>query len=154
MTLPRRRGFTMVVLIGSLLACTWCSLISGVGGWILGNDMGQREARLNRADTTPTDVLPPLGVLVTRVDRNGPAAQEGITRSDIIVAINDSLVQDARDLRDQLRSYLVGDTVRLTILRNNAQTNVSVKIGPYPGDPNRPYIGIYFTARGEEPADL
>jgi membrane-associated protease RseP (regulator of RpoE activity) len=152
--LARRRGLTTVVLIGSLLVCAWCSLISAVGGWVLGNDMGQREARMVRSGATPTETLPPLGVLVTRVDRSGPAALAGIARGDIIVAINGTLVQDARDLREQLQNYPVGDTVRLTFLRNNAQTNVSVLIGTYPNEQNRPYIGIYFTARGEEPADL
>jgi PDZ domain-containing secreted protein len=143
------------LLAGALIACAWCSFLSGLGGWIMGRDLAGREqqALLQTATAGQTE-LPPLGVLVTRLDRTGPAATVGIQRGDTIVAIDGAHVQDARDLREQLRSYRSGDTIRLTILSEAGQSEMPVELAAFPGDARRPYLGIYFTARGEEPADL
>jgi hypothetical protein len=94
------------LLAGALIACAWCSFLSGIGGWIMGRD------------------------------------------------INGAHVEDARDLRDQLRTYRSGDTVRLTVLGETGQSDVAVKLEAFPGDSRRPYLGVYYTARGEDPADL
>ncbi|MCS6939158.1 MAG: PDZ domain-containing protein [Roseiflexaceae bacterium] len=135
--------------------CIWCGVFAGIGGWVAGRDIGRREARLELSATAALQpVLPELGVLVTRLDRNGPAARAGVARGDVIVAIEGVYVQDARDLRDQLLRYRAGDTVRLTILRDRDEQTVSVALGAFPGNPRLPYLGVYYTARGEEPADL
>ncbi|WP_448542696.1 S1C family serine protease [Roseiflexus sp.] len=137
------------------LLCAWCGVFAGVGGWVAGRDMGRREARLELSATAAVQpVLPELGVLVTRLDRSGPAARAGVARGDVIVAIDGVYVQDARDLRDQLLRYRVGDTVRLTLLRDRGEQTVNVVLDAFPGNPRMPYLGVYYTARGEEPADL
>jgi hypothetical protein len=43
--------------------------------------------------------------------------------------------------------------VRLTVLREHEE-DLPVRLGRFPGDDTRPYLGIYYTARGDEPADL
>ncbi len=137
------------------LLCAWCGVFAGVGGWVAGRDMGRREARLELSATAAVQpVLPELGVLVTRLDRSGPAARAGVARGDVIVAIDGVYVQDARDLRDQLLRYRAGDTVRLTLLRDRGEQTVNVVLDAFPGNPRMPYLGVYYTARGEEPADL
>jgi S1-C subfamily serine protease len=143
------------LLAGALIACAWCSFLSGIGGWVMGRDLAGREqqALLETAAAGRAD-LPPLGVLVTRLDRTGPAAAAGIQRGDTIVAINGAHVEDARDLRDQLRTYRSGDTVRLTVLGETGESDIAVKLEAFPGDTRRPYLGVYYTARGEDPADL
>lgn len=78
----------------------------------------------------------------------------GIERGDLIVAIESVPVQDARDLRTQLLRHRVGDRVRITVLRERGEQNLSVELGAFPGNPAAPYLGVYYTARGEEPADL
>lgn len=150
-----RRAPLVWLAFGAVLVCAWCSFLSGLGGWVMGQDLARRETRAEfaTADVTRHN-LPPLGVLVTRLERAGPADRAGIKRGDTITAINGTTVQDPRDLHDQLLGYRVGDTVRLTLVREDGQENVSVRLGPFPGDNGRPYLGIYFTARGEEPADL
>ena len=121
----------------------------------MGQDLGRREASAEFATSSAASAdLPPLGVLVTRLDRTGPAQRAGLRRGDTVVAINGTQVQDARDLRDQLFGYRIGDTVLLTLLRDTGEEAVAVHLDPFPGDNRRPYLGIYFTARGDEPADL
>lgn len=150
-----RRWWIAGLVAAAAFLCLWCGVFAGIGGWVAGRDIGRREARLELSATAALQpVLPELGVLVTRLDRSGPAARAGVARGDVIVAIEGVYVQDARDLRDQLLRYRVGDTVRLTILRDRGEQTISVALGAFPGNPRLPYLGVYYTARGEEPADL
>jgi PDZ domain-containing secreted protein len=153
MRLGRRAALPWVVG-GALILCLWCSFLSGLGGWIMGQDLARREeqARFATASTLRQD-RPPLGVLITRLDRDGPAATAGLRAGDTVVAINDMQVESARDLRDRVLGFHPGDIVRLTVLRDREE-DVNVRLQPFPNDNGRPYLGIYYTARGDEPADL
>jgi membrane-associated protease RseP (regulator of RpoE activity) len=150
-----RRWWIAGLAVATALLCLWCGLFAGIGGWIAGRDIGRREARLELSATAAVQpVLPELGVLVTRLDRSGPAARAGVARGDVIVAIEGVYIQDARDLRNELLRYRAGDAIRLTILRDQGEQTLSVALGAFPGNPRLPYLGVYYTARGEEPADL
>lgn len=152
---PVRRWLYAWGALGALVVCAWCSTLSGVAGWVLGSDIAAREARAEYSATETARLdLPSLGVLITRLDRNGPAAQAGLRRSDIIIALDAVQVQDARELRDLLQSYQPGTTLRATVLRDRTAEEIPVELGAFPDDQNRPYLGIYYTARAEEPADL
>ena len=74
------------------------------------------------------------------VERGGPADKAGLrptrrTRSgrislgDVIVAIDDKSIEKANDLFDVLEKYKIGDTVTLTILRDDKQTQVQATLG-------------------------
>jgi PDZ domain-containing secreted protein len=150
-----RRGLLPWLIFGSTVLCLWCSFLSGLGGWLAGSDIAAREARVRYEATSAADtVLPELGVLVVRTDRTGPAATAGVERGDLIVAINGEHVQDARDLREQLNTLRAGEIIRLTLLRERGEQELDVRLAAFPGDERRPYLGVYYTARGEEPADL
>jgi PDZ domain-containing secreted protein len=143
------------LIAGALVSCVWCSFLSGLGGWIMGRDLAAREQRaIFETEIAARADLPQLGVLVTRRDTNGPAARVGIQRGDTITAINGAHLEGARDLRDHLRDFHPNDTVRLTVLRERGEEDLSVRLAAFPGDSQRPYLGIYYTARGDEPADL
>jgi PDZ domain-containing secreted protein len=149
-----RRASLPWLLAGAAIACAWCSFLSGLGGWIMGQDLARREEQASFATAGAVrQDRPPLGVLVVRLERDGPAARAGIQSDDTITAIGGARVESARDLRDQLLRYRPGDIVRLTVLRDR-QEDVPVRLAPFPGDSARPYLGIYYTARGDEPADL
>ncbi len=143
MTLGRRTSIWLV--IGSIVLCSWCTLLSGVGGWLMGHDLGQREMR--------AQLLPETGVMITRVERGGPAARAGIQRGDTIIAVNGVAVEDVPALRDELWRYKPGDTVALTYRHDLGEGVTQVQLESHPGT-QRPYLGIYYTARADEPADL
>jgi PDZ domain-containing secreted protein len=150
-----RKWLPAALALGGILICSWCSLLSGAGGWFVGGDIAAREARLHYdATATAGSNLPPLGVLVTRLDRGGPADRAGVLRGDVIVKVDGVDVQDARDLHDALMRLLPGKRTRLTIDRGDGPREVQVDLAAFPDDPRRAYMGIYFTARAEEPADL
>jgi S1-C subfamily serine protease len=150
----RRWGFAAAAVAGALL-CAWCSLVSGIGGWVIGGDIASREARVRFAATaTAGSLLPPVGVLVTRLDRDGPAARAGVARSDVIVAVDGAPIVDARDLRDAILRAHPGDRMRLTVDRESGKVELQADLAAFPGNAQRAYLGIYFTARAEDPADL
>jgi PDZ domain-containing secreted protein len=150
-----RRWVPVVLGVAMVGLCAWCSFLSGLGGWFLGGDIAGREARVQFAATaTAQSNLPPLGVLVTRTDRSGPAARAGVLRGDVIIAVDGRDVQDVRDLRDMIGGQRVGARVRLLLSDGVGQREVLVELASSPEDPQRPYLGIYYTARAEEPADL
>jgi PDZ domain-containing secreted protein len=150
-----RRWLVAIGVFGGIFLCGWCSLLSGVAGWFAGSDIALREARVEFAATAQArPELPPLGVMITRLDRTGPAAQAGVLRGDVITAIDGVFIQDARDLRDALNRLRVGVTVRLSLDDGVRKREIAVPLASFPNDAERPYLGIYFTSRAEEPGDL
>ncbi|HMO59669.1 MAG TPA: PDZ domain-containing protein [Roseiflexaceae bacterium] len=153
----QRRGWMIGAIFSAILLCIWCSFLSAVGGWVVGNDIALREARIMYQATVEArgQPLPDLGVLVTRLDRSGPAQLAGIERGDLIVAINGTHLRDPRDLRDQLMTFRAGESVRLTIIRDQgSERTIGVTLATSPNGGSMPYLGIYYTARADEPADL
>lgn len=140
----RWRKATFWLLGLSCVLCGWCSLLSGVGGWLLGYDLGERAARV--------DLLPASGVVMTRVDRDGPAARSGIQRGDVLVAINGERIADVPMLHSQLQQYRPGQQVQLTVRRERREQLTTLELGSFPGS-DMPYLGIYYTARADAPAD-
>jgi S1-C subfamily serine protease len=71
-------------------------------------------------------VEPNSGLLISKVDREGPAAEAGVRSGDILTHINGQQVSDPEDVR-----RMIGDseseTVELTILRHGQQMKMTVK---------------------------
>ncbi|MDZ7772527.1 MAG: trypsin-like peptidase domain-containing protein [Balneolaceae bacterium] len=59
------------------------------------------------------------GLLVTSVNRDGPAFEGGIMPGDIIVRIGEERVKQERHARALYRRYAEGDTMRVELLRNS-----------------------------------
>jgi S1-C subfamily serine protease len=88
------------------------------------------------------------GVLIQSVVSGGPAAQAGVRAGttqaivdgntltlggDIITAINGNRVRNSDDLSSYLEEYTVpGQTVSLTVIRNNQSMNIPVVLGTRP----------------------
>lgn len=66
------------------------------------------------------------GVIVTDVIEGGSADQAGIKPNDIITSIDDIEVSSYADLSKVLDSKLVGDEVKITIIRNEKTIDVNV----------------------------
>ncbi len=72
------------------------------------------------------------GVLVASVVPGDPADQAGIQPKDIITEINGEKVTTSRDLTKLAAMLGVGDTARVTILRNGKSKTLEVQIGKRP----------------------
>lgn len=98
-------------------------------------------------------LLPETGVLVTRVERGSPAEQSGIRRGDTIIAINGVRVDDVSALQHLLGTYRPGEHILLTYRHTTGEWVTPVVLAHFPGS-GSPYLGIYYTARAEAPADI
>jgi serine protease Do len=67
------------------------------------------------------------GLLV--LDAQGPAAQAGIRRGDVILGLNNSEVQNLEQFNKQIAAVASGKTVALLVLRGDNTLYVPVKVG-------------------------
>ena len=72
------------------------------------------------------------GVLVASVVPGDPADQAGIQPKDIITEINGEMVTTSRDLTKLAAMLGVGDTAKVTILRNGKSKTLEIQIGKRP----------------------
>src|SRR5438477_8148956 len=70
-----------------------------------------------------------FGLVVDYVVPDGPAAAAGLQQNDIIKMFNDQILMEPDQLAKLVRSYPDGTNVTLTILRKNAETKITVKLG-------------------------
>lgn len=71
----------------------------------------------------------PRGVLVVEVGPNSPAKKGGIQHGDIILEFNKKPIQDMHHLMKTVGSTAVGKSVRIKILRNGKEKQLTVKLG-------------------------
>jgi serine protease Do len=77
------------------------------------------------------------GVLVGDVTPDSPAARAGIARGDVITEVNGERVNDARSLRLRIAQATPDSTVRLKLLRDGREREVSVKLAELPAEAQR-----------------
>lgn len=74
----------------------------------------------------------PGGALIAGVLRNGPADDAGIRPGDILLAVDGEAVADSSEMLNLVAALPPGKTVTLTILRNNSEKSVKIKVGKRP----------------------
>lgn len=68
------------------------------------------------------------GVLVTGVEKNSAAFNAGLQSGDIIVKINDTEVSNVAYLRYELYKHKIGDSIKITIVRDGKEKTITVKL--------------------------
>ncbi len=68
------------------------------------------------------------GVLVMDVDDNSAADKAGIKALDVITKINNKEISNVAYLRYELYKHKIGDTIKITFIRDGKETTVSLKI--------------------------
>ena len=71
----------------------------------------------------------PMGALITQTFDGMPAAESGLRRGDVIVAINDEAIRNVNHLRAAVAMYKPVTTVSISILRDRQTQNISVTLG-------------------------
>lgn len=74
----------------------------------------------------------PEGVYVESVEKDSPAEKAGIMQKDIITKIEGKEVKSVNELNKIKYTYNIGDTVTLTIYRNNEEIEVKVTLTEMP----------------------
>jgi Do/DeqQ family serine protease len=72
------------------------------------------------------------GVLITQVERGGPADKGGVRLGDVLLAVNGKPVADSNDMLNSIAALRPGAEAKLRLLREQAETEVTVTIGRRP----------------------
>jgi S1-C subfamily serine protease len=102
------------------------------------------------------------GIVIASVAEDGPAAQAGVARGDILLQIDDEAVDDFGELAGVLEGYEPGDEVQLRVLHGDDERTLTATLGDRDGTA---YLGItpctglpgpgrMVTIRGEAPGAL
>lgn len=74
----------------------------------------------------------PAGSVVASVVEKGPAAEGGLRRSDVILAVDGFAVDDPESFGYRFATRPIGGTTVLTVLRGGKRLTVTVKLEPAP----------------------
>lgn len=100
--------------------------------------LGVRYVMLNPAIAKELEIKQESGALVSgsgngaAVLKDSPADKAGIRENDIITKINDDDVNENNQLVTLVSRYQVGDTLKLTIIRENKEETVEVTLEAVP----------------------
>ncbi|MBS0642750.1 MAG: DegQ family serine endoprotease [Acetobacteraceae bacterium] len=72
------------------------------------------------------------GALLAGVSADSPAAKAGLQPGDVIQAVNGTKVSNPRDLALNVAAIQPGQDANLTVLRDGAQKDMTVKVGSMP----------------------
>ena len=84
----------------------------------------------------------PAGALVASVFDVGPAADAGLKRGDVIMAVDDQSVEDAESVGFRLAVKPLGGVAKLKALRNGRTLELTLKLASAPEIPARDAITI------------
>ena len=104
-------------------------------GWL-----GVSIAEVADEDVARYSLKESRGVLVRQVVVGQPADKGGVKANDVILAVDGARVDEPRDLQRIISSTPVGRTVKLSLMREGKETEVSVIVGAYEassGSPSR-----------------
>ena len=77
------------------------------------------------------------GVVIRRVMPGEPADKGGVKANDVILAVDGARVDTPRDLQRMIATAPVGTLVKLTVVREGQETDLSVTVGLYQEPPAR-----------------
>ena len=69
------------------------------------------------------------GIYVAQISTEGPSYGSGLKIGDIITKIDEITVNKMSELRKYIYTKNIGDEVNLTVLRNNREYNIKIKLG-------------------------
>jgi serine protease DegQ len=104
-------------------------------GWI---GVGVQE--LTRELAEPFKLPAGSGVLISQVERGGPAERAGMRPGDVVTAVNGRPVPDTATMLNLVAALQPGQQARLAVMRNQERLELTVTVGrrPVPQPPRRP----------------
>jgi serine protease Do len=102
-------------------------------GWL-----GVSIAEIADEDVAKFSLKEARGVLVRQVVVGQPADQGGIRANDVILGVDGARVEEPRDLQRIISSTPVGRAVKVSLIREGKETEVTVTVGAYQAAPARP----------------
>jgi serine protease Do len=88
----------------------------------------------NEADAAAYGLERAAGAEITSVQENSPAARAGLKMGDVVIAVDGRPIETSSELQTLLAQRQPGDRVRLTIVRDRRQMDVTVELGQFETD--------------------
>jgi len=99
-------------------------------GWL-----GVSIAEVPDEDAAQFGLKEPKGVLIRQVVAGQPADQGGMRANDVVLAVDGTAVAGPPDLQRIIASTPVGKMVRISLMREGKETEVTVTVGAYHAGP-------------------
>jgi Do/DeqQ family serine protease len=77
------------------------------------------------------------GVLITQVERGGPADKAGVKLGDVLVGVNGAPIADTISMLNMIAALQPGEQARLKVARGQSEAEVAVTVGRRPKLPTR-----------------
>jgi serine protease Do len=74
------------------------------------------------------------GALIDAVQPGGPAAKAGLKSGDLVLAVGDEEIKDARELARKIASVAPGQQLRLSVKRDGADAAITVTTTAFPSE--------------------
>ena len=110
--------------------------------WVAQQLVASGKVTRGSLGVTVQDLTPPLaqamgtdrtgGAVVAQVAPRSPAAKAGLQRGDIITALDADPVNSSSQLRNAIAERTPGTNVRVTLLRDGQEQNVTASLGTLP----------------------
>jgi len=73
------------------------------------------------------------GIMVVKVEADGPADRSGVLLGDILVSLGDTTLEEFEDLQSVSDSGIIGKQVKAHLIRAGAMLELSITVGERPG---------------------
>jgi serine protease Do len=74
------------------------------------------------------------GALIDDVQKDGPAAKAGVKSGDLVLAVGDEEIKDARELARKIASVAPGQQLKLSVKRDGAEQVITVRTAAFPDE--------------------
>jgi serine protease Do len=112
-----------------------------------GGYLGVSPENIDKENMSEYGLSSPRGVGISNVSQGSPAERAGLKKGDVILQFDNEPVTSSRKLLRLIGEAAPEQTVRLTIVRNNSEQQLTVKLGERE-DSTRAYRTL-ITPRGE-----
>jgi S1-C subfamily serine protease len=118
-------GFSLVLFVGAIVG----------GGIVYGlTQMGDVLPAVNAQEADPG-----YGIVIASVESDGPAAEAGVVRGDILLEMDGEALEHSGDLASYLNELEPGDEVELKVLHGDDLRTLTATLGERDG---RAYLGL------------
>lgn len=98
-----------------------------IRGWV-----GLEPDELTRAEATALGIDPNVGIILSLVFEDGPAALAGLQRGDVVTAIDDDPIRSRQQALLLVAAMRPGDTVEITAWRDHREFTATVTVAERP----------------------
>ncbi len=74
----------------------------------------------------------PVGIYVERIESNGPARNSDLKQGDVVIKFNGTDVETMSQLNKLKNQCNIGDTITLTVSRNNEEVDIQIVLAEQP----------------------